>query len=206
MGQLIILLTRVRMSGRVVKWNHHVGYEKTATVGEKKKIGNDGNTGRETKQTEIGDGRDENIFPLCLVWYITFWFYVFSEVCWEPYVQLLETQQLTPLQQNNIQPTSHLDTTWQILRNCWGGGVSDCGAGGLGLVKMCTVDCYHDETFCKNSTMAGNNKHKMALDKYCNSKWIQRLIFLCVKLLRGYGDCCHPQGQMLVTLYYHIKT
>lgn len=46
-----------------------------------KKIGNDGNTGRETKQAEIGDGRDENIFPLRLVWYITFWFYVFSEVC-----------------------------------------------------------------------------------------------------------------------------
>lgn len=170
MGQLIIVLTRVRMSGRVVKWNHRVGYKKTATAGlkKKKKIGNDGNTGRETKQTEIGDGGDENIFPLRLVWYITFWFYVFSEVCWEPYVQLLETQQLTPLQQNNIQPTSHLDTTWQILRNCRGGGVSECGAGGPRSVKMCTVDCYRDETFCKNSTMAGNNKRKMALDKYCS--------------------------------------
>lgn len=62
--------------------------------------------------------------------------------------------------------------------------MSDCGAGGLGLVKMCTVDCYHDETFCKNSTMAGNNKHKMALDKYCNSKWIQRLIFFVCETIK----------------------
>lgn len=44
----------------------------------------------------------------------------FSEVRWEPYVQLLGTQQLTRLQQNNIQATSHLDSTWQILRNCRG--------------------------------------------------------------------------------------
>lgn len=30
--------------------------------------------------------------------------------------------------------------------------------------------------------------------------------FIFMNLLRGYGDCCHPQGPGRVTLYYHIKT
>lgn len=58
-------------------------------------------------------GSEMKIFSFvpCLLYYILA--LLFSELHWEPYVQLLETQQLTPPQQNNIQPTSHLDTTWQ---------------------------------------------------------------------------------------------
>lgn len=44
------------------------------------RTGGEGNIGREMKQTQRGDRRDENIFPLHLVLYITFWCYVFSKV------------------------------------------------------------------------------------------------------------------------------
>lgn len=71
MGQLIILLTRVRMSGRVVKRNHRLGYKKTATAGEKKnwewwkrRKGNETNWNRGRKRWKYFS------FVPCLVYYI----------------------------------------------------------------------------------------------------------------------------------------
>lgn len=135
MAQLIIQLTTVRMSGRVVKWNHLAGNYSSS-------YSNQCGVGMEVMETSEGKWNKQkqgqkrwNYFAFCTSFCILHSAAMyFSEVLWEPYVQLLGTQQLTALQQNNIQPTSHLDSTWQILRNCRDGVASQCRAGGGGRV------------------------------------------------------------------------
>lgn len=68
---------------------------------------------------------------------------LFPDLYWQPCAQLLETQQPTPPQQNNFQPTSHLDTTWQTetLKYCVGDGM------GNGRAKKRGCKCKHGNTW-----------------------------------------------------------
>lgn len=93
------------------------------------------------KKEEEGDIRRYFFVPRLLCF---FQILLFPDLYWQPCAQLLETQQPTPPQQNNFQPTSHLDTTWQTetLKYC----VFD-GMGNGRAKKKEQSKCKHGNTW-----------------------------------------------------------
>ena len=82
-------------SSRAFKWNHGAECKRKWQL-QQREVWNEGNKRREMKQTKMGEEREGwmgKYFPfvLCLLYYILA--LLFPELYWEPYVQLLETQQ-----------------------------------------------------------------------------------------------------------------
>lgn len=113
------------------------------------------------KKEEEGDIRRYFFVPRLLCF---FQILLFPDLYWQPCAQLLETQQPTPPQQNNFQPTSHLDTTWQTetLKYCVFDGMGNGRAKkkSKASASMGTPDFYHNETFTGNRTWLTKNPIK----------------------------------------------
>lgn len=98
------------------------------------------------------------------------------------------------------------------------GTAERCGGGRCAWVQLIVtiVKCLVKTATCQETT----GREKSTQDKcysaltlivpgkrcYFHLQEDIKALFISMKPLRGYGDCCHPQGPGPVPLYYHIKT
>lgn len=157
----------------------------------REKFGNKGNKRREMKQTKMGEEREGWMgkYFLCALLAVLHSGPIISWAVLGTLCSITGNTAAHPPQQNNIQPTSHLDTTWQTeTLKYGGGGSSGKWEGRGGQVSMGAADCYNHETFNKNSNMPENYRGTRTQDKYCSCTdctW-QNLRFTIVKGLNGW--------------------
>lgn len=174
---------------------------------------------RWNKQRRGRRGRDENIF-FCASLAVLHSGPIISWAVLRALCSITGNTAAHPPQQNNIQPTSHLDTTWQTETLKYGGGGVGAESGRAEGAKWAWVQLIVTvmkplvkTATCQETTNAKEHKINTALTLIVPGKMCYlhlykdikaHLIFM--KLLRGYRDCCQPQGPSRDTLYYHIKT